>query len=642
LAVGFLKDTTGHLDSRIIMMPAPHEGHRPQILVIDDEPRILQFVSAAFSQSDYDVSWAYGGGEGLRLAEEMLPDVILLDVMMPGENGFSICRKLRSHALLASIPIIMITALSDRQSRLQGIEAGADEFITKPIDVAELRARVKVVVRLNRFRKQLEQQRQFTRLVNLAPDSILVLDRTLNIRFANRSASRLFRCSPELDLLETSFPMILLTDEEAVSKRLVELAGSENTDRLSGLNMLRLDGGEIVADISAGPFHWDNRPALLLMIRDVSEQRLLERQLQRLQRLDSLGAVAASVAHDLNNVMTPILLAAQALEGATTADSNRAITRTIIEAARHGSDVVEQILAFTRGRNEREPRDLREVITATLALHAMSGTGVEKQIELEENVGNVAAASDLQQALGNLITNAIEAMTQGGVLRVRLTRADAATARIEIADSGPGMDESTLQRLGEPLFTTKPDGTGLGFSTASAIIRRLGGDLCVESSPGTGTTVTMTLPTHASDTTAAQSTAEMIDLTGVTVVLAEADEAVRLLTAQTMECFGALVLQADTSKRLDQFTSQQAVVDLLLCGHSFLADAETFVQNELFRLNPRAQVILVGSASNTTGTPADFFKLPKPYGRQELVRALRLALTAAGRTEEPVREAIYD
>ena len=116
----------------------------------------------------------------------------------------------------------------------------------------------------------------------------------------------------------------------------------------------------------------------------------------------------------------------------------------------------------------------------------MSGTGVEKQIELEENVGNVAAASDLQQALGNLITNAIEAMTQGGVLRVRLTRADAATARIEIADSGPGMDESTLQRLGEPLFTTKPDGTGLGFSTASAIIRRLGGDLCVESSPRHG------------------------------------------------------------------------------------------------------------------------------------------------------------
>ena len=606
----------------------PENVRRPLILLVDDEPRIAEFVVATFSRSDYDVRCASHGRDGIRMAEELTPDVILLDVMMPDESGYTICRELREHATLATVPIIMITALSDRRSRLQGIEAGADEFITKPIDVEELRARVRVVTRLNRFRKQLEQQRQFARLVDLAPDGILVLDRTLCIRFANGAANRLFRSSADLELVESSFPMILLKDEETVAQRLVEIAGAERSDRLGGLRMLRLDGGEILADISVGPFRWENRPALLLLIRDVTAQRLLEQRLQRLQRLDSLGAIAGGVAHDLNNVMMPILLAARSLETAADPETRRQITATITAAARHGTEVVEQILAFTRGGATVEPRNLREVVAAAMALHGAGNDNIEKTVEADEDAGTVmAAAADLQQVLGNLITNAREAMPHGGRLRVRLTRADAANARIEITDTGPGMDETARQRLGEAFFTTKPEGTGLGFSTARTIVRRLGGDILVRSAPGAGTTMTVLLPTRPAQAEAAAPAT--IDLTGVKLVVAETDAALRQLTSETLECLGAEVLRADTPAELQQIAARHCGVDLLLGEPSFNAGAGAAAVAALTRSSPRVRFIQMGGPAADAARD-DRLRLPKPYGRDELVAAVHSALTTTG------------
>lgn len=129
--------------------------HSNTILIVDDESSACETLKALLFKQRYNLAFAGNGIEALTKAEELTPDVILLDVMMPDMDGFEVCRRLRANPNLAEVPIIMVTALDDRASRLQGIEAGADDFISKPFDRIELRARIRSITRLNRYRRLL-------------------------------------------------------------------------------------------------------------------------------------------------------------------------------------------------------------------------------------------------------------------------------------------------------------------------------------------------------------------------------------------------------------------------------------------------------------------------------------------------------
>ena len=128
------------------------------ILVVDDNPIGRETMDELLFGQGYDLSFAADGPQALQMAAELTPDLILLDVMMPGMDGFEVCRRLRTDPLLAEVPVVMVTALDDQASRLDGINSGADDFITKPINRAELRARVKTITRLNRYRSLLDER----------------------------------------------------------------------------------------------------------------------------------------------------------------------------------------------------------------------------------------------------------------------------------------------------------------------------------------------------------------------------------------------------------------------------------------------------------------------------------------------------
>jgi len=121
------------------------------ILVIDDDALMQKVVEASLIKDDYKIYFASSGEEGIKLAKEHLPDLVLLDVVMPGMDGFEVCTRLRKDEQLLYIPIIILTALDDRDSKIQGLEAGADDYICKPFDKLEFRARVKTITRLNRY-----------------------------------------------------------------------------------------------------------------------------------------------------------------------------------------------------------------------------------------------------------------------------------------------------------------------------------------------------------------------------------------------------------------------------------------------------------------------------------------------------------
>lgn len=128
------------------------------ILIVDDEPSARETLLSMLEGGSYSLEIAKNGPEALQKAERLLPDLVLLDVMMPGMDGFEVCRRFRATPTLAEVPIIILTALDDRASLLRGIEAGADDFLTKPIDREELRARVRTITRLNRYRTLMEQR----------------------------------------------------------------------------------------------------------------------------------------------------------------------------------------------------------------------------------------------------------------------------------------------------------------------------------------------------------------------------------------------------------------------------------------------------------------------------------------------------
>lgn len=130
------------------------------ILIVDDEPMSSKTLAGILRSQDYQIVFASDGREALKKAAEIAPDLILLDVMLPEMDGFEVCRHLRGDPVLAEVPIILVTALDDRDSRVQGMEAGADDFVTKPIDRVELRARVRTITRLNRYRRLLMERTQ--------------------------------------------------------------------------------------------------------------------------------------------------------------------------------------------------------------------------------------------------------------------------------------------------------------------------------------------------------------------------------------------------------------------------------------------------------------------------------------------------
>jgi two-component system cell cycle response regulator len=155
------------------------------VLIIDDEPVAREALEALLAAEGYQLEFAVDGLQGLARAAELYPDIILLDVMMPGIDGFEVCRRLRVDPVLAEVPVVMITALDDQASRLHGIEAGADDFISKPFDKSELRARVRAICRLNRYRLLLAERIRFQWIIEQSQEGYIVLNQAGKIRYAN-------------------------------------------------------------------------------------------------------------------------------------------------------------------------------------------------------------------------------------------------------------------------------------------------------------------------------------------------------------------------------------------------------------------------------------------------------------------------
>ena len=242
-------------------MPTPSK-----ILIVDDEPNALRLLRNLLTPDGYKLLFADSGAEALRVAQSEIPDVVLLDVMMPEMDGYQVCTHLRADPALANIPILMLTALDDRESMLRGLEAGADDFLAKPFDSIELRARIRAITRLNRFRQLYEERARMEAAITYAPYGVVLAELDGKILQRNAAFTRLLApASTELDNFYN-----YLSSEVAAKLQQTLAANLTTVMALEAALTFALNPATVV-EISCALIPWQGRRLAHFVVRDRTE-----------------------------------------------------------------------------------------------------------------------------------------------------------------------------------------------------------------------------------------------------------------------------------------------------------------------------------------------------------------------------------
>ena len=481
-----------------------------KILVVDDEPRAVTMLRNLLVPEGYQVLSAHSGAEALAVATKEAPDVVLLDVMMPEMDGFEVCAKLRGDPRLTHMPVLMLTALDDRESLLSGIQAGADDFISKPFDSAELRARIRTITRLNRFRQLYDDRGQLEAAVTHAPYGIVIAQLEGQIVQRNLACSRLL--TPEANAATDFYGCLPAVTAERVRAALAEGKSLPPLET-------PLEGAinpATVVELSWTLVPWQGKNIAHFVLRDLTETKQLEQQLMHSQRIELLGQLAGSAIHDVNNILAAIAGKAQLLEMKQGADLQQHLD-SILNGTQRGASMLRQLLMFARGEDGvLEPIDLGVVAAEVTQLVTETfGRSYEVSFVVAADLPlTLVDATQVHQIVMNLCVNARDAMPDGGNLAIGVNHQTIAQptkavmgdtmppghyVSISVRDTGTGIPPEVLPRLFDPFFTTKPKGkgTGLGLATVIRLVRRHHGFVTLETEVGKGTAFACYFPVSA-------------------------------------------------------------------------------------------------------------------------------------------------
>ncbi len=468
--------------------------NRSRILVVDDSPEMTQWMTLMLEHAGYEVVAVHDGESALALVRDQPFNLILLDAVMPGLDGFEVCARLKADEATRAIPVIFISALDDSAAETRGLALGAADFVTKPINVAVLLARVKTHLALYAQRRSLEGM--FRDVIEFAPDAFILADPQGRIVQINARAEALFgyRRSELLGQpVETLIPAHLRQAHQGYRQA---DGGSAGTLRMGvGASCLRKDGSEFPGDINLSPLQTNRGRLLMAVVRDVSERVRSEQALRESrQRLRDMAAqseavreyerknIAREVHDELGQVLTALRMDLTFLD------------------LRHGSQMPELQAKFRdmRGLVDRAILGVRNVAANLrptvldmglipaidwLCSEFRRNTGLD--CRFDGDASGIELAEDRAIGLFRIVQESLTNVTryaQARQVQVRLQRAGD-DLLLQVHDDGRGFDPVAAGR-----------GRSFGLLGMQERAAALGGTLAIDSAPGQGTTIRVSVP----------------------------------------------------------------------------------------------------------------------------------------------------
>ncbi|CAG0959781.1 MAG: PAS domain S-box protein [Candidatus Methanoperedens sp.] len=527
------------------------------------------------------------------------------------------------------------------------------EYVTTPLLKDEKVIGILNVVRDITERKLTEEKiKEQAALLDKAHDAIAVRDLEHNIIYWNNGAQRLYGWTAKEvtgknadELLYKGKPSKPIEAEKSVIE-MGEWTGELGQVTKESKEIIVQSRWTLVRDSE------DKPKSILIINTDITEMKKLEAQLLRAQRMESIGTLAGGIAHDLNNMLTPIMLSLEMLKEKFKDEQSQKLLTILEKNSQRGADLIKQVLLFARGvEGERNPLQVKHIIIEIeKVVKETFPRNIEIRTDIPKDLFTVSGdATQLHQVIMNLCVNARDSMPDGGKLSITASNflidenysclhTDAKVGSyvvIAVSDTGTGIPPKIVDRIFEPFFTTKKHGkgTGLGLSTTLAIVKSHGGFINVYSEVGKGTAFRVYLPAIKSEINeAGEQQPELLAGDGEWILVAEDEESIRNVTFSTLEMSGYKVLTAnDGAEAAALYAQNMDKIKVILMDMMMpVMDGQASIR-VIRRINPEVKIIAVSGLTEKdrllkVADLANAF-LPKPYTAEKLLKTIHEVLS---------------